>query len=384
MTPAPPRRPRRAGRPSSGGALGPLVFVLGIVALLVAGVVVAQPIVASTLTSLAEDRPGLLRTAPVRDLVRSSLGDAATLPADASAPFRSFVVEKGDTAATVARRLADDGIVSRPIVFLLAVYDAGKEESMQAGTYRVSASMKPPDLAKLFQHAYGDQLVLRVGDGWRLSEIAAEVGKRFPKVKADDFVKAAVAGPYSYDFLKDVKAGTPLEGFLFPETYFFSPDVNADGIVRTLLDTFQLRAGVAVASASQQRKVKPFDIVIIASIVEREARDRKESATIASVYWNRIRLGMPLQADPTVQYALGDWRELTLQDLKVDSPYNTYVNPGLPPTPIAAAGEAALIGAAQPAQTDYLFFVAKCDGSGDHAFAKTLAEHEQNVKKCAK
>jgi UPF0755 protein len=379
-----PRIPRRVTRARSAGALGPLVFVLGIVAMLVAGVVVAQPVLASTLTNLAEERPGLLKAAPVRDLVRSSLGDAAILPADATAPYRTFVVETGDTAGMVARRLATSGVVSRPIVFLVALYDTGREESMQAGTYRVSAAMAPADLAKLFQHAYGDQLVLRVGDGWRLSEIAAEVGKRFPKVKAEDFLKAAVTGAYTYDFLRGVNNGTPLEGFLYPDTYFFSPDVTADGIVRTLLDTFELRAGATVSSAAQQRKVKAFDIVTIASIVEREARDRKESATIASVYWNRIRLGMPLQADPTVQYALGQWRELTLADLKVDSPYNTYLNPGLPPTPIAAAGQAAIAGAAQPAQTDFLFFVAKCDGSGDHAFAKTLAEHEQNVKKCAK
>jgi UPF0755 protein len=315
--------------------------------------------------------------------VRSSLGAAASAAVDPNATSRSFVVEKGETAAPVARHLADAGVVARPVVFLLALYEAGAEESLQAGTYRVSPAMKPADLAALFQHAYGDQLVLRVGEGWRLSEIGAEVEKRFPNIKSADFLKAAVAGNFSYDFLNDVKAGTPLEGFLFPDTYFFAPDVTADGLVRTLLDSFQRRAGAALMQAAQRRKVKPFDIVTIASIVEREARDRKESPTIASVYWNRVSIGMALQADPTIQYALGQWRELTLEDLKVQSPYNTYLNPGLPPTPIASPGETAMKAASDPAQTDFLFFVAKCDGSGGHAFAKTLAEHEQNVKKCA-
>jgi len=374
---APPPR-RVAVRRGSGSAAGPLVFALGIVGLALVAVVLARPLLASAVTDLAEDRPGLLKNAPVRDFVRSGLGAAVDVAADPGAASRTFVVEPGDTAVVVARRLADSHVISRPIIFLLAVYDAGTEESIQAGTYRVSAAMKPLELADLFQRAFGEQLVLRIIEGWRLSEIAAEVEKRFPSIKAADFLKAAVTGPYDYGFLKDVKAGTPLEGFLFPDTYFFSHGVTADGIVRTLLDSFQQRVGATVMAAAQRRNVKPIDIVVIASIVEREARDRKESPKIASVYWNRVKIGMALQADPTVQYAVGSWRELTLEDLKVQSPYNTYQNPGLPPTPIAVAGEAAIAGAADPAQTDYLFFVAKNDGTGDHAFAKTLEEQEAN------
>jgi len=121
-----------------------------------------------------------------------------------------------------------------------------------------------------------------------------------------------------------------------------------------------------------------YDIVKLASVVEREARDRDESSKIAGVYANRLRIGMKLDADPTIQYAIGEWRELTLDDLKVDSPYNTYEVAGLPPTPICSPGQAALEGAAKPADVPYLYFVAKNDGTGDHAFATTLAEHEAN------
>ncbi|OLC56911.1 MAG: hypothetical protein AUH85_04575 [Chloroflexi bacterium 13_1_40CM_4_68_4] len=376
MRAPPPRRP--VVRRSSGGAAGPLLFALGVVGLALVAVILARPLLVSAVTDLAEERPGMLKYAPVRDFVRSGLGAAADVPADPGASSRTFVVEPGDTVAVVARRLADSHVISRPIILLLAVYEAGSEESIQAGTYRVSAAMKPLELADIFKRAFGEQLVLRIIEGWRLTEIATEVEKRFPTIKAADFLKAAVTGPYDYDFLKDVQAGTPLEGFLFPDTYFFSTDVTSDGIVRTLLDSFQRRVGATVMAAAQRRKVKPSDIVIIASIVEREARDRKESPTIASVYWNRVKIGMALQADPTVQYAVGAWRELTLEDLKVQSPYNTYQNPGLPPTPIAMAGEAAIAGAADPAQTDYLYFVAKNDGTGDHAFARTNAEQEAN------
>ena len=373
IAPRPERR--RSGR---AGTAGPLVFVVGIVVLVVALLVAAKPVLVSVVTDVAEERPGLLKNESVRDLVRSELGEAAERAADPGAQSTTFLVGKGDTAVAVAHRLAEAKVISRPIVFLLPLFEAGKEESLQAGTYRVSAAMRPADLSQLFQRGYGEQLVLRVIDGWRLTEIAAEVQARFPTVSGDAFTKAAVAGNYRYDFLAEVKAGTPLEGFLFPDTYFFSADATAEDVVRTLLDTFQRRSGAVVMAAAQKRKVKVYDIVTIASIVEREARDRKEAPTIASVYWNRIDRGMALDADPTIQYALGAWRELMLADLKVDSPYNTYLNPGLPPTPICAPGADALAGAADPATTEYLFFVAKNDGTGDHAFARTIEEHEAN------
>ncbi len=346
--------------------------------LVVVGLLVARPALAGAVTQLAEERPGALRNAAIREFVRSTLGDAAEQPANPAGAPRTFVVERGDNAVSVADRLARQKVISRPIVFLLPLYDSGKEESLQAGSYRVSPAMRPAELAELFQRAFGEQLVLRVIEGWRLSEIAAEVERRFPTIKGQDFLRAAVAGAYRHDFLAGVNAGTPLEGFLYPETYFFAADASAEDVVNTLLDAFQRRAGDLVSQAARKRNVRPYEIVSLAAIVEREAKARKESPTIASVFWNRIDREMPLQADPTVQYAVGSWRQLTLEDLTVDSPYNTYRNAGLPPTPISAPGQSALQAAAEPAATEYLFFVAKNDGTGEHAFAQTLEEHEAN------
>ncbi len=375
------RREARFGPPRRGGGAGAFVFVALVLALLVLLVFVATPRVAEATVQLAEDRPGLLRNAAVRDFVRSAVGDAAERPAEKTGASQNFVVEKGDTAAPVARRLTDAGVISRPIVFLLPLYEEGLEDTLQAGTYRVSASMRPVELAQLFQRSVGEQLVLRVIEGWRLSEISAEVQRRFSRITAEDFQRAAVAGRYDYAFLRGLPANALLEGFLFPDTYFFAPDVTAEEIVRTMLDTFQARASDLLLSASERRGVQPLQVVIIASIVEREARARQESPTIASVYWNRLKIGMALQADPTVQYALGSWRELTLDDLKTDSPYNTYLHPGLPPSAICSPGITALGSAAEPATTDYLFFVAKGDGSGEHIFARTVEEHEANRQK---
>ena len=156
------------------------------------------------------------------------------------------------------------------------------------------------------------------------------------------------------------------------------PDTTAPQIVDLLLDTFERKVGATLRSASAARKVTIYDIVKLASIVEREARDRNESPTIAGVYTNRLNISMKLDADPTIQYALGEWRELSLDDLKLDSPYNTYLYPGLPPTPIANPGVAALEGAAKPADVPYFYFVAKNDGTGGHAFSVTIEEHEAN------
>ena len=154
-------------------------------------------------------------------------------------------------------------------------------------------------------------------------------------------------------------------------------DAYADR-VEPHLGAGEQRAGQTLRQAAVDRKTTIYDIVKLASIVEREARDRKESATIAGVYSNRLTIGMKLDADPTVQYAIGVWREPTLADLEIDSPYNTYKVAGLPPTPICSPGQTALEGAAKPAQVPYFYFVAKNDGTGDHAFATTLAEHEAN------
>jgi UPF0755 protein len=156
------------------------------------------------------------------------------------------------------------------------------------------------------------------------------------------------------------------------------PNMTASGVVDVLLNTFETKVGTTLRTASAARNMAIYDIVKLASIVEREARDRKESATIAGVYSNRLEIGMKLDADPTIQYALGEWRELSLDDLKLDSPYNTYMYGGLPPTPIANPGLTALEGAAKPEDVPWFYFVAKSDGTGGHAFARTLDEHEAN------
>ncbi|HKW77907.1 MAG TPA: endolytic transglycosylase MltG [Candidatus Limnocylindria bacterium] len=369
--------PKRA-RPASRSSAGPLVFLVVVAMVVVAAVAVGRPAVEDAVVAYVSEHDTLLRQDIVRSLVATRVGGEVDLAKDVRGETRPFVIARGETAGQIARRLEADGIVRSALAFEFILYENEKENSLQSGTYQVSSALTPRELAKLFEKAPGEQTVLRVIEGWRLAEIAAAVEKAFPKIGKDEFIAAAVVGDRKNALLTGLDPKTPLEGFLFPDTYFLRPDSSAAQIVDTLLAQFEQRAGVTLRSAAAQGKLTVYDLVKLASIVEREARDRSESPTIAGVYANRLRIGMKLDADPTIQYALGSWRELLLSDLKLDSPYNTYLVAGLPPTPIASPGIAALEGAAHPAEHDFLYFVAKNDGTGQHAFARTIEEQEAN------
>lgn len=370
----PPRRPP----PRRSTSNGPLLFALAVAIAAVAAFAIARPLVVDAVVGLADDHDSLLRQSAVRAIVAPRVAGLVDAPADPTGATVDFTVARGETASHIAARLESGGIIRSALAFKFVLYESGSENALQSGTYKVSSALSPRDLATLFQKAPGDQVALRIIEGWRLSEIAAAVNRAFPKISARQFAAAAIVGARNNTVLADLAPTVSLEGFLFPDTYFLRPDASADQIVDTLLDTFELRAGGALRQAAAARGVKIYDVVKLASIVEREARDRKESPTIAGVYQNRLNVGMKLDADPTIQYAIGDWRELSLDDLKIDSPYNTYVVAGLPPTPICSPGLLSLEAAARPAVVPYLFFVAKNDGTGDHAFATTAEEQEAN------
>ena len=369
----------RAPRPArQRSAAGPFIFVLLIVGLLVGGFVFGRPIAEDAIVGQVREHDTLLKQSIIRGLVADRVNGEPDLAKDSKAESRTFVISRGETAGSIAQRLQDDGFIRSALAFSYLLYDTGRETSLQSGTYTISAALTPRELARVFEKAPSEQAVLRIIEGWRLSETATAVNKVFPAISADDFMKAAVVGQRHNTVLAGLAPETSLEGFLFPDTYFFKPTATATQIVDALLDQFELRVGQTLRQAAVDRKTTIYDIVKLGSIVEREARDRKESATIAGVYSNRLDIGMKLDADPTIQYALGDWRELSLDDLEVESPYNTYRVAGLPPTPICSPGQAALEGAAKPERHPYFYFVAKNDGTGDHAFAKTLEEHEAN------
>jgi UPF0755 protein len=213
-----------------------------------------------------------------------------------------------------------------------------------------------------------------------------EILEREGIVTKQEFMDALVKSDYAEPFLSRYDSPS-LDGFLFPAGYEFSRETDAGQIVATMLRAFQ--DTVADDLQLEGQELTLYEVVTLASIVEREAATPEERPIIASVFRNRLRTGIPLQADPTVQYSLasdpanveqfGWWkRELTFDDLEFDSPYNTYVYAGLPPGPIANPGLDSMLAVIRPAQTNFLYFVAKDDGT--HVFAETLDEHLRNVQ----
>lgn len=374
-----PRGPSRAVPPRrQRSSLGPFAFLL-FVAALVAGVwFFAKPAAEQAVVAYVAEHDTLLRQDIVRAFVADQVRAEIDLAKDTRADSRPFVIARGETAGQIAKRLEEEGVIRSALAFAFVLYETERENALQSGSYTVSPALTPRNIAKLFEKAPGEQIVLRIIDGWRLTEVATAVNKAFPSITKEAFISAAVVGDRKNTVLAGMEPDAPLEGYLFPDTYFMRPDMTAPQIIGVLLDTFERKVGATLRAASAERKVAIYDIVKLASIVEREARDRAESAAIAGVYTNRLEIGMKLDADPTIQYALGEWRELSLDDLKLDSPYNTYLYAQLPPTPIANPGAAALEGAARPAEHGYFYFVAKSDGTGGHAFSVTLEEHEAN------
>ncbi len=368
----------RAAPPRRRSSLGPFAFLLGVALVVVGLYTFGRPLAEEAVVAYVTEHDTLLRQDVVRALVADRVRSEVDLARDTRADTRPFVIARGETAGEIAKHLEREGVIRTALAFDYVLYESERENALQSGTYTVSAALTPRELAKLFEKAPGEQIVLRIIEGWRLTEVATAVNKAFPSISKDAFTAAAVVGDRKNTVLAGLDAKASLEGYLFPDTYFMRPDTTASQIVETLLDTFERKVGATLRAAASERKVPIYDIVKLASIVEREARDRSESATIAGVYTNRLRIGMKLDADPTIQYAIGEWRELSLDDLRLDSPYNSYLNPGLPPTPIANSGLAALEGAAKPADVPYFYFVAKSDGTGGHAFAVTAEEHEAN------
>ncbi|RIK39725.1 MAG: endolytic transglycosylase MltG [Chloroflexi bacterium] len=299
-----------------------------------------------------------------------------------------IVIEQDESVDSIAERLHEEGLIRSPGYFKLRVRITDAGNDIIAGRYRLDSGMTTAEIINTItaeNAALAQEISVRFTEGWRTEQFAEQLVKAGLLESTDDFMRAAADPKWNarYDFLHTRPSGVALEGYLFPDTYNFRMDATPDAIIQTLLDTFEARAVPDLRVQSVILGMSIHQVMVIASIVEREAVEPSERATIASVYYNRIAAGMPLQADPTVQYVLGRpgnwWPELTGADLQQDGRYNTYLSTGLPPGPICNPSLASIMAALYPDQTDYLYFVATGDGS--HAFARTLEEHEANIER---
>ncbi len=288
-------------------------------------------------------------------------------------PFRGYQaneqfvdIPSGLGTRAIGDRLVTAGVVRDHLTFRAAIWTAGRSIRLKAGEYRFTDPMTPLDVLDKLRR--GDVFVIPITfpEGLNVFDMS-KIFEAKGFGSADSFVEA----------------GRQYEGYLFPNTYALSRHTDAPKLVKLMRDAFEHALTPDIRAAAMQRGLDDRQLVTLASIVEKETGNAAERPLVASVYENRLRIGMPLQCDPTVIYALelagrydGNIRR---DDLGIDSPYNTYRYPGLPPGPIASPGRASLEAVVHPADSDYLYFVSKNDGT--HIFAKTLAEHAKNVQK---
>jgi UPF0755 protein len=308
-----------------------------------------------------------------------------TQPLDVNGAQQVFTIEIGESVNSVANHLQSVGLVRDGEAFRSYLIYSGLDTSIQAGEYELSTAMSALDIAHELQDATPEEVTFVILPGWRVEEIAESLPTSGLPVTYDEFLSAAKTPPQHFEFLSDAST---VEGFLYPDSYIFSRNISsAEEMIAEMLRNFSAHLTPDLTNGFQQQGLTVYQAVTLASMVEREAVQDDEQAMIASVYLNRFKIGMKLDADPTVQYAIGynflqqTWwtNPLSLLDLQVNSVYNTYIYEGLPPTPIANPSLGALRAIASPADTPYLFFRAKCDGSGFHEFSETFDEHLQNA-----
>ena len=297
-----------------------------------------------------------------------------------------FIVERDETVDSIAERLKDDALIRSPGYFRFRVRLDDSGNQIVAGRYRLDTAMTTSQIINTLTSedaALAQEVAVQFIEGWRTEQFAEALVSTGLNISVEDFIAATRDPKWNddFDFLHTRPSGVALEGYLFPDTYNLRKDATADDVIERLLTTFGERVTPAMISEADGLGMTLHQVITIASIVEREAAIPDERSLIASVYYNRLADGMPLQADPTVQFHLGTsaswWPEITQADLQENGPYNTYLNPSIPPGPICNPSLASIEGALQPDQTDFRFFVATGDGS--HAFANTFEEHEQNI-----
>ncbi|MEW5869936.1 MAG: endolytic transglycosylase MltG [Chloroflexota bacterium] len=309
-------------------------------------------------------------------------------PANPDGAPLPFQVGLGEPTYAITNRLQAAGIILDAQALRDYLVYTGLDASLQAGEYSLSPRQTPIQIALALQDATPREVTFRILPGWRMEEVAAALPTSGLEFTPPAFL--ALAGqppPGLTPAVEGAPPGATLEGFLFPDSYRIPRQASPQQFLETILANFQLKITPKMRQGFGDQGLSLYQAVTLASIVQREAILEDEMPTIASVFFNRLANGMRLDSDPTVQYALGynpaqeTWwtNPLDSAHLALESPYNTYLHPGLPPAPIASPGLAALQAVAFPAQSPYYYFRAACDGSGRHNFARTFAEHQQNA-----
>jgi UPF0755 protein len=289
------------------------------------------------------------------------------------------VVPEGAGLGQIADVLEDKGVISSAFFFRARATVSGRREDLKAGTFRLRSNMShAAALDALSQGPPPDVVQVAIPEGRARREVKGVVEDAF---KGDYLAltrRSRLLDPRAYG----ARRPRNLEGFLFPATYELKRGSTMQDLVDDQLRTFKREIAKVDMSAAKRRRLNTYDVLTIASMVDREAQIARERPIIASVIHNRLRRGEPLGIDATIRFATNNWtRPLRESQLRLDSPYNTRTRQGLPPGPIGSPGLSAIRAAARPARTGFLFYVVKPGTCGEHAFSRTSAEFERDVRR---
>ena len=284
----------------------------------------------------------------------------------------TVMIPRGASAGEIAGILAEKKLIRNSTAFRILVRISGKGADLKPGAYQLSTDMTPGRILDMIAKGEVSSQWITFPEGYTISRIAERLQEE-GFARKDRFLELAGSSGQSFQ-TNFPKQGESLEGYLFPDTYLIPSGASEEVIIGEMLDAFQHKVADSLSSDLSGSGMNWHQVITVASLIEREARVPKDRPLVAAVIYNRLRKNMRLEIDATVLYALGEHKDRVLyRDLEVDSPYNTYRNFGLPPGPIANPGLASIKAALHPAQVDYLFYVARPDGS--HIFSRTLDEH---------
>lgn len=288
-----------------------------------------------------------------------------------------ITIQEGSGTKSIANTLKKNGIIKNSSAFVLFIKQKEATASLKPGNYVFGPGKVDFDsiLQSLLKGNQIESILVTIPEGYTVKQIATLLDKK-GLVEEEKFLEYATNMELPYDYIEKGDDYRQLEGFLYPETYSIPVNYTEKEIIKTMLDQFDKVWTEDYQAKADNLGYNVKEIITIASLIEREARVDHERKTISSVIHNRLKIGMLLQIDATIQYLLPEQKErLLYKDLEVDSPYNTYKYKGLPPTPIASPGKACIEAALDPEETPYFYYRTKAVGNGEHHFSKTLEEH---------
>ncbi|MDD3481120.1 MAG: endolytic transglycosylase MltG [Patescibacteria group bacterium] len=285
----------------------------------------------------------------------------------------SVTIESGEGLEEISRNLEEVDVIRDDFIFALFLKFKGEAGSVQAGDYEIARNLSMIEVADIITKGSILEAKITIPEGWTIEKIADRLAANNVVSKADFL--AATQKDYNYDFLTGKPAGTDLEGYLYPDTYYFDNEETGESVVQKMLDNFEKKYTTEIAAKVKIDEMDLNEVLTLASIVEREVSDPADRKKVSSVFLNRLSINMALESCATIQYITGESKtQFTYEETRVESPYNTYINRGLPPGPIGNPSMDSVLAVLDPASTDYLYFLS---ADGTTYFSYTLDEHER-------